>query len=180
MPKLVTGIQVKNHHIKNYRSRFTSFGYSLIEILVVLLIIGITVGFALLSWGDFGEKRRCLNAAYQFQQYVELVQQQAILESTTFGIKINLHSYETLRFISDEKWQPLTKNRSIHYKQLSDSIMLHSHQHSSTISKLTPEIIIQPSGELSAFTLDFGSNTQPKMVQVIGASSGDLKIQQSS
>ncbi len=43
--KLVIGM--KNHK-----------GFTLIEILIVLMIIGITLSFAILSFGDFGEGRK--------------------------------------------------------------------------------------------------------------------------
>ena len=38
-------------------------GFTLIEVMVVVVIIGITIGFAMLSFGDFGQSRRLLTAA---------------------------------------------------------------------------------------------------------------------
>ena len=53
-------------------------GFTLIEILVVVLIIGITLGFALLAFGDFGRQRQIITAAETFVNYVTLVEQQAL------------------------------------------------------------------------------------------------------
>ncbi len=79
-------------------------GFTLIEILVVLLIIGITMGFALMAFGDFGEKRRIVVAAEQFTNLIKLVQQQAILETSTLGIDVHDNHYDVLRFKPPASW----------------------------------------------------------------------------
>ncbi len=44
-------------------------GFTLIEILIVIVIIGITIGFALLAFGDFGESKRIIAALEQVEKY---------------------------------------------------------------------------------------------------------------
>ena len=87
----------------------TKRGVTLIEILVVLAIIGITLGFALLAFGDFGASRRVVASAEQFLNQVKLLEQQAVLTSTTFGIQFDPAasptSFRVLRFQPSSGWQ---------------------------------------------------------------------------
>ena len=75
-------------------------GFTLIEILIVIVIIGITIGFALIAFGDFGEGKRIRFAAEQLINTIKLSQQKAILESSTLGLKVDQSSYRVFKFIN--------------------------------------------------------------------------------
>jgi general secretion pathway protein H len=83
-------------------------GFTLIEIMIVIVIIGITVGFALISFGDFGESRRILFAAEQLMHTMRLAQQQAILESATLGLRIDNTGYQVLQLQNNSDWSPIS------------------------------------------------------------------------
>lgn len=150
-----------------------SKGFTLIEILVVLLIIGITLGFALLAFGDFGEKRRMVNQAEQFRHYVQLVQQQAIMENSTLAIRLSSHGYETLRWQTNGSWQaihtPIFRPRLVSHHVL---IRLRGTKlnHSALIT-------IQASGDTSPFQVDFGTAKQASIVTVIGQPNGTISLE---
>lgn len=99
-----TGI---NAEIGNWDEK-NNLGFTLIEILIVLVIIGITFGFALISFGDFGEGRRVLFAAEQLVNTLQLAQQQAILETSTLGLRINNESYQILQLQNNSQWKPIS------------------------------------------------------------------------
>lgn len=159
MPTLVTGMQSK--------------GFTLVEILVVILIVSITLGFALIAFGDFGEKRRIIVAAEQFSQYVVLTQQQAILDSSTLGIVIHHNGYELLRLTGPKQWSPMPSNRIFRPQRFPKGMLInlaHDSQKPNKPSK--PRIIIQSSGEMTAFKLNFGSEKRPAMITVVGHRNG--------
>ena len=81
-------------------------GFTLIEILVVILIISIAMSFALFSIGDFGKQRALMHEGHYFNHYLQLVKHEAILESQTLGIRVKQHGYEVLR-LRDHHWQTL-------------------------------------------------------------------------
>lgn len=138
-------------------------GFTLIEILVVLFIIGITIGFALLAFGDFGAKRRVVLASEQFVTYVKLAQQQAILETSTLGITVNNNSYQASRYSLSNSWQ-LFPAKSIFRKYTFPSEALLKFQ--SQLSQGThPQIVINESGDMNAFTLTV--NIKGEVVAVI-------------
>ena len=150
-------------------------GFTLIEILVVLLIVGITTGFALMAFGDFGEKRSIIVAAEQFTQYVKLVQQQAILETSTLGINITDNGYQVLRFKSPASWSSMPMKSIFHRQHFPKGLVigLKNTNHKRGI----PAIIINSSGDMTEFTLDFGTAKQPSIAMITGQRNGTITLQ---
>jgi general secretion pathway protein H len=145
-------------------------GFTLIEILVVIVIIGITLTFALMAFGDFGEKRRILVAGEQFNHYLKLVQHQAIIENSTFGIAIHKNGYQVLRFKAPNIWAPLSSGSIFHIQHFPTGLVIHLQN--KVDNPDAPAIIIHSSGNISAFKLDFGSAKQEQMITLISAPEG--------
>lgn len=159
MRRLVTGMTI-------------SRGFTLIEILIVIVIIGITVGFALLAFGDFGESRSIQFAAEQLANTLRLTQQQAILETSTFGLRIDNNQYQILKF-QTSSWQA-PSNQSIfkiHYFPKHTLITLKTANKAATG---TPSIVINPSGEMTPFTLGFATNKESLITTLVGHHDGSL------
>ena len=151
----------------------TKNGFTLIEILVVLTIIGITIGFALLAFGDFGASRRLVAGVEQFSNQVQLIQQQAMLESSTFGIQLEPTGYHVLRFTPPSSWQRLTADEMLRAHAFPARTLYHLE---STSPKQRPSIIIYATGDLSPFTLTFGLDKQPEIISVISLGDGTLSL----
>ena len=158
MPKLEIGMRAK--------------GFTLIEILVVLLIIGITMGFALLAFGDFGDKRRVIAAAQQFSNYIKLTQQQAILESSTLGIRVTHDGYETLRFQAPTHWQAMPAKSMLHRRYFPSYLVVRMAYHTQKTGN--PDIMINAVGELSPFQINIGSAKQAIIATIVGKPDGPI------
>ncbi len=161
MQKLVTGM--KNNG-----------GFTLIEILVVLLIIGITLGFALLAFGDFGSNRRIVIAAEQFVNYVKFIQQEAIMQTSTLGIIFNQTGYHVIRFESGHHWQTMPNKNIFHQQRFPSNAVVRFENSSTKIGE--PSIIINAAGDMTAFKLNFSSKNQMNIADVIGESDGTLAL----
>ncbi|MGQ3889532.1 type II secretion system minor pseudopilin GspH [Legionella sp. CNM-1927-20] len=160
MQKLVTGTQ-------NER------GFTLIEILVVILIIGIIASVALFAFGDFGTSRRIKLTAEQFSAYLKLVQQRAILEMVTLGVTVNNEGYETYRY-SNNSWQPMPKNSLIFHRFFpKDTVITLQNQLKNNTG---PTIIVTPSGSMTEFKLIFGTPSQPSIITLTGKHNGVLTL----
>jgi general secretion pathway protein H len=151
--------------------RKTYTGFSLIEILVVLFIIGITLSFALLSFGDFGEKRRIIVAAEQFTNYIRFIQHQAILENNLYRILIQPNSYQAQQFHPPEQWSFI--NSRLFLKQILPKGM---HIRLVGDDKKTHQIIIDASGTTKAFQLQFGSIQTPFLGTIVHDSKGQITV----
>ena len=155
--------------------RIAHKGFTLVEILVVVLIIGITLGFALLSFGDFGGKRRIIVAAEQFAYHIKAVQQQAVLETSTLGIHISQAGYQTLRFEPNRhRWLPASSHRLFQMQPFPDNlIMVIKH---SVHKKGQPDIIINATGDITPFTLELGTNKQPSLITLHAEPNGTVTV----
>ena len=148
-------------------------GFTLIEIMVVLLIIGIVSSVAFLAFGDFGASRKIVVAGEQFSSYVKLLQQKAILESNTYGIKIEKDGYETLRLADGVSWQSLPRTVLFRWHYFpKDSVVVLNRKPPN--SRHAPEIILYPSGDMSEFKLTFGSLTEANLITITGKHNGKL------
>ena len=82
--------------------RHTQTGFSLIEILVVIVIIGIVMSVALLSVGIVGDDRELQTEARRLTALVEVAQSEAIMQGREFGVEFMVTGY---RFV---EWDPFT------------------------------------------------------------------------
>lgn len=148
-------------------------GFTLIEILIVLLIIGITVGFAVVAFGDFGAKRRIVFATEQFVNDVKLAQHQAILETGTFGILVNKNTYQIFRFNGAMNWEKVSESSIFRKHTFPDQSSLYFKPQIKTQGN--PQIVINESGDMNAFHL-FVELKGVVVATVIGHHSGLLQL----
>jgi general secretion pathway protein H len=142
MPTLETGMRTSK---PSFTLRLTA-GFTLIEILVVVVILGITASMAMMAFGDFGKSRSIEAEAERFTHKLRLVRYHAILEALPYKIQISPTSYQIFRFVPPNQWEKSNiKTTSIHL-----------------LSQKNQDILIQASGEITPFTLIFGvSKKQP-------------------
>ncbi|MCC5791018.1 MAG: type II secretion system minor pseudopilin GspH [Legionellaceae bacterium] len=149
-------------------------GFTLIEILVVMLIIGITIGFAVLAFGDFGAKRQLHIYTEHFESYLSLLQQRAILENITIGLHIDDHGYTPYSYQYPGTWQPFPKQRLFVRQVLPRNIELKVSEPIHNSSK-TPAIILHPSGDMEPFRLQFKLVRSQEQIELVGTHDGKLK-----
>jgi general secretion pathway protein H len=150
-------------------------GFTLIEILVVVLIIGITIGFAMLAFGDFGASRKAVLNAEQFSAYVKLVQQQAIIEGNSLGISVSSGGYSTFRF-ENGSWKPMPAKGIFHNRNFPDNVFAIMKSNLKN-NRFNPDIIIDSSGETSLFAIDFGTSQKPDVITLVNKGRGQLVMQ---
>lgn len=132
-------------------------GFTLLEIMVVLVLIGIITSFALLSVGG-GPKGRLDEEARRLAALVELHQQEAILSGELRGIQFSRTGYAILR--QDEKgaWQPPAAADTLIRHQLPEGIVLGLWIESrpAPLNTREPQALLLASGEATEFVAVFG------------------------
>ena len=148
-------------------------GFTLIEILVVLLIIGITLSFALIAFGDFGAERRIHISAEQFVNYLTFAQKEAVLESGSLGISVYTNSYQLFRFEPSGRWQ-IPSNHHVFKPQ---AFPEHTLLRLDSALKEPPQIRINDQGEFTPFSLTLSSSPDHPLLRIIGTTHQRLYIQ---
>ena len=134
-------------------------GFTLLEIMVVLVLIGIITSFALLSVGG-GPRERLAEEARRLAALVELHQQEAILSGEPRGIRFSRAGYAMLR--QDEKgaWQPPVAADTLIQHQLPEEIALglwiEGRPAELQASGQTPQVLLLASGETTEFVAVLG------------------------
>ncbi|MBA2655900.1 MAG: type II secretion system minor pseudopilin GspH [Tatlockia sp.] len=148
-------------------------GFTLIEILVVIVIIGITLGFALLAFGDFGASRRVIVNTEQLSTYIKLVQQRAILENNTLGVSVNENGYSTFR-LERGRWQPMPAKSIFHQRSFPANMVVRV----KSIGKdnKRPDVVVDSSGDISYFTINLGTQQKPSIATLLASANGQLQI----
>jgi len=98
-------------------------GFSLIEILVVVIIIGIVSSIALLSLGVLGDDRELRTEARRMQTLLEVAQDEAVLQGREFGLELMRSSF---RFVEYDpllsQWNALIGDDTLRLRRLPDGV----------------------------------------------------------
>lgn len=139
--------------------RISARGFTLLEIMVVLTLIGIITSFALLSVGG-GPQQRLLEETQRLMALIELHQQEAILGGETRGIQFSRTGYTFLQQNEKGRWQPPTAADTLIEHQLPNEITLRLWVEDRSISLQNPgrwpQVLLLPSGEATEFVVVFG------------------------
>lgn len=149
-------------------------GFTLIEIFIVLLIIGILSSVAVVSFGDFGGTRRVIVFAEDSLSYLQAMQRQALIESIPFGIHITPTSFQTYRLNEELHWHATSSHlfRAPHFPS---NITVKLQSNLKNTAKY-PGIVIDNSGEITSFQLKLGTSRNPELVTIISDPKGGLRL----
>lgn len=182
MQKLETGMPDKDippiprsNFFLQHRERGT-LGFTLIEILIVMLIIGIILGFAVVRFDGAGDQRRAKILAEEFVEYIHLLQYQALLENTIFGVQWLPDGYQSVRLTSDGGWNTPSE-RQLQKRSFPAPLIARLDAPTSTSKASRPRLLIHPSGDVTTFRLYIGTPSTPQIAQVIGSDNGEIMVQ---
>lgn len=141
------------------RSRLS--GFTLLELLVVLVLIGIIISFAMLSVGDGGRQERLRQEAEQMASLFALASEEAVLQSIELGAVLHREGYAFMSYGSDG-WQPVAGDDLFRERTLSDGVELSLFMDGLQVSlgpktmgdkEVMPQVLFFSSGERTPFEL---------------------------
>lgn len=159
----------------------THRGFTLIEILIVLLIISIVAGVAVMSTHNNDRKQSEL-LAYQLRNVIRLAQQEALLRPATLGLAFADNSYQFFIYDFDEKnqkesWLPINDGPlSLHTYSQSLQIAVKVNDKLLTL-RGEPILTITPSGKMSQFTIYIGKWDAEPSYQIQGEANGEMSVE---
>ncbi|WP_299495853.1 type II secretion system minor pseudopilin GspH [uncultured Shewanella sp.] len=197
---LVTGIYSSINNMNMLRQK----GFTLMEVLLVVLLMGLAAAAVTLSMGGAGKDRALEKTAQQFMQSVELVLDETVMSGDFVGIVVEPDNYQFVLY-AEGKWQPLENDRLLSEREMDPGVemtliveglpLVQDDEEKGSaftddgpfIEKTDeekkkfpePQILLFPSGEMSAFELTFSGRDDSGNyidVKVIGDAFGRVVL----
>lgn len=98
-------------------------GFSLIEILVVIVIIGIVSSIALMSLGVLGDDRDLRTEARRMQTLLEIAEDEAVLQGREFGLEIMRSSFRFVEYDPyTNQWSAIIGDDTMRLRRLPEDV----------------------------------------------------------
>lgn len=164
--------------------RLHNKAFTLIELLVVLVIIGIILSFVLLATGQLGKDRQLKSFANHIHHLIPLLQQQALLYPATIGIAVSEQRLDYYRYVAKEdgsfQWQALPDHALLAWQSMQGiqlSLTTDQKLQFQKASGPNPQIVLYPSGTMTAFRLRFALSGESALWEIIGKRNGEVILQ---
>lgn len=146
-------------------------GFTLIEILIVIVILSVTMTFAVLNFGDFGKAREARRTAEQLERVMRYLREDAILSTKIIRMTLTPENYRADEYLSIKETpkQPLPGFTS---GRFANGLLV-------SLPAASPQkmiIIFQPSGALTPFKITIGTKKKPHLIQLTGQKNGKIRL----
>jgi len=137
-------------------------GFTLLEVLVVIMIVGLLAGLVGLTQVDSGQQAR--REAERLRSLIGLVRADALLNHRDYGLRLEEDRYSVLLRTNDGRWQPALQYRE---QQLPADIRLRLHvevnllEPDTPVSGKGPQLLVLSNDEISPFTLRLEQRLTP-------------------
>ena len=146
-------------------------GFSLLELLVVVMIIAILAGAAVLSIGTLGSDREIRREGERLQTLLDLLNEEAVMESRDYGIlftasgyRFYVYDYQTLKWLLPTGDRLLAEHALTPPLQLELELedrevrLLRNFESMSTNEQPEPQVVLFATGEVTPFEAIFYRN----------------------
>jgi general secretion pathway protein H len=168
-------------------------GFTLLEVLVVIVIIGIITSMAVISVKVLGGDHEMDQEAARLQAILLQSRDDAMLVGTDVGLRVDLHGYDFLRYDSrKDLWQPVTDDPMLRARALPDGLTLQlrlegrdvvfeKDEDSKPLLKegeelVLPQVVVQASGDLVPFDIVLRRDGTTEERRVSGTIEGKVEI----
>ena len=150
-------------------------GFTLLELLVVLVILGITMSFAVLSLDLRSDKDIVLEESKRIVTLMRLASEEAIIQGHELALQFDAETYHFLRLDNKNHWQLIEADKVLRERDLAKGIrvelMVEGVAQNEAATSNT--IYFYSSGEVSPFQLSLQDN-QRKYLYTISADAQGL------
>lgn len=171
-------------------------GFSLIEILVVIVIIGIVMSIAMLSITLAGGDNQLRDEAQRIMSLVEVARDESLLQGREFGLEFMQDSYRFVEFDPlTQQWSEVIGDDTLRLRQLPEELELElfiedrrimlktdpertasDNEDRPGVERYAPHVLIYSSGDMSPFEVHLLRRIDDSLVAVQGDAAGALEI----
>lgn len=158
--------------------RIASSAFTLIEILVVLVILGITVGFVTITMSYHQSHRETIAIAEQLAARFRAAEVRAILQTTLLGVDVSPQKYAFYRQSWDidnqqGHWDPLPNTGSLSSVTWPPTLQVKLHFKPHTGH---PNILFSPNGDITPFQITLRFRNKASLCSIVGEANGVIRI----
>jgi general secretion pathway protein H len=181
----------KPHHWR-HDSR-SSGGFTLLEILVVIVIIGIIVAAGTLALGVLGKDREIEDQTRRFWAVMQQAREEAELQGLDTGVYVSSSGYEFVRLEQRlNTWQPIEDDQLYAKRELPEGLKFRTWIEAREIvlkpeapdwklkeasKKYAPQILVLSSGDIIPFELRIERDGAEAPWRVLSLPDSDLRIE---
>ncbi len=155
-----------------------SFGFTLIEVLIVMVIISIVASVAVITLHT-NQRKTYETLANELVNAILLAEEEAMLRPAVVGLGFTSNTFQFFTVQRDaktnqNKWMPIQKPAlKAHPLPANTQIILKIHGETVAING-QPQLIITPSNDLTPFVILIGKHDENPYYQVIGKANGEV------
>ncbi len=173
-------------------------GFTLIEVLVVLVIIAIISAFAILGLGNLDDDRELQNEARRLTALIEMASDEATLQGRDFGLELSQRGYRFVEYDPlTEQWFEVTGDDLMRPRTLAEDtefdLFLEDRRVELRLeaaetkrsdddddralsNDYSPQVLVLSSGDITPFVLEIFRSTDRASVQLSASPTGELKV----
>ncbi len=153
--------------MRQHPDRRQAAGFTLLEILVVIFIIGVLATFVSLKIGSRALDDRLQTESERFEQLVKLAQEESQVKGVPIGLRFTTGGYQFLALNDKGQWQDYGQG-ALRARPLTAPFYAELHVEGRMVApaqdgqpgpgpdqqKVQPQIVLLPGGECTAFAVD--------------------------
>jgi general secretion pathway protein H len=170
-----------------------SKGFTLVEILVVIVIMAVVISITVLSVSSTGRDSQLDEESRRIEGLVGLLHERALLEGRDFGLRIEPAAYEFVVYDPRrDRWMMLDQEREFRHRDLPKGITFQLQLDSQTVvikaidrnlssgAQPNPQVAIAASGEGTPFRLTLQRDATQAKASVDGDALGKISRENSN
>lgn len=148
-------------------------GFTLLEVLVVLILVGVLLTFAAASLRGPDPANQLREEVMRLQALMQLATDEAVIQARTYGLRLSPTGYAFVAY-GEQGWQTLD-SRPLQPRTFPAHMTLLSAP-PPTSATTEPHIVLFADGTLTPFELGFSSTAAANELHLLGKVNGELQI----
>ncbi|QSP93956.1 type II secretion system minor pseudopilin GspH [Marinobacter salinisoli] len=150
-------------------------GFTLIEILVVLVVVGLLASLAVMTLGGGSQQRELEGEVRELYLLMQTAAEQAVFNNSEVGLQLEADGYQFLVYEDEsQEWAPseerMFRSRSFpEWLVVTEYIESDAPRLSSGEDKVRPDVVFFSSGETTPFELEFNIGRDADYLHVLAS-----------